>query len=40
MINRFGISYQNDGKFLIGADYTMGNWSKLTIAGTNKAACE
>jgi hypothetical protein len=35
MINRFGISYQYDGKFLIGADYSMGNWSKLTIAGIN-----
>jgi hypothetical protein len=35
MINRFGISYQYDGKFLIGADYSMGNWSKLTIAGVN-----
>ncbi|WP_121248484.1 hypothetical protein [Mucilaginibacter phyllosphaerae] len=36
MINRFGISYQNDGKFLVGADYTMSNWSKLTVAGVNK----
>jgi hypothetical protein len=36
MINRFGISFQNDGKFLIGADYTMSNWSKLTIAGANQ----
>ena len=36
MINRFGISFQNDGKFLIGADYTMSNWSKLTVAGVNK----
>jgi hypothetical protein len=36
MINRFGIAFQNDGKFLIGADYTMSNWSKLTVAGTNK----
>jgi hypothetical protein len=35
MINRFGVSYQYDGKFLIGADYTMGNWSKLSIAGVN-----
>ncbi|MDB5060960.1 MAG: hypothetical protein JWP67_803 [Mucilaginibacter sp.] len=35
MINRFGISYQYDGKFLVGADYSMGNWSKLTIAGVN-----
>jgi hypothetical protein len=34
-INRFGISYQYDGKFLIGADYTMGNWSQLSIAGVN-----
>jgi hypothetical protein len=34
-INRFGISYQKDGSVLIGADYTMGNWSALTIAGTN-----
>jgi hypothetical protein len=36
MTNRFGISYQSDGKFLVGADYTMTNWSKLTIAGINK----
>jgi hypothetical protein len=36
MINRFGISYQYDGKFLVGADYTMSNWSKLTVAGVNK----
>jgi hypothetical protein len=34
-INHFGLSYQDDGKFLIGADYTMGNWSSLTIAGQN-----
>jgi hypothetical protein len=36
MINRFGISFQNEGKFLVGADYTMSNWSKLTVAGVNK----
>lgn len=36
MINRFGISFQNEGKFLVGADYTMSNWSKLSIAGSNK----
>lgn len=35
-INRFGVSYQYDGKFLIGADYTMGNWSNLTIGGVNQ----
>jgi hypothetical protein len=34
-INHFGVSYQTDGKFLIGADYTMGKWSALTIDGTN-----
>jgi hypothetical protein len=34
-INHFGISFQNDGHFLIGADYTMGKWSSLNIDGTN-----
>jgi len=34
-INHFGISYQYDGKFLIGADYSTGKWSDLTIAGAN-----
>ena len=33
LINRFGISFQNDGKFLVGADYSMGKWSQLSIAG-------
>jgi hypothetical protein len=36
MINRFGISFQNEGKFLVGADYTVSNWSKLSVAGVNK----
>jgi len=35
-INRFGISFQNDGKFLVGADYSMGKWSDLSIAGVNQ----
>ncbi|AMR30479.1 hypothetical protein A0256_03105 [Mucilaginibacter sp. PAMC 26640] len=35
-INRFGLSYQYDGKYLIGADYSIGNWSTLTIAGVNQ----
>lgn len=35
-INRFGISYQHDGKYLIGVDYSIGNWSDLTVAGVNK----
>ena len=35
-INRFGISYQYDGKFLFGADYTMGQWHYLKIGSENK----
>ena len=35
-INHFGISYQYDQHFLIGADYTMGHWSALSIAGVNQ----
>lgn len=35
-INRFGISFQNDGKFLVGADYSTGKWSDLSIAGVNQ----
>jgi len=35
-INRFGIAFQNEGKFLVGVDYTMGKWSDLSIAGTNQ----
>lgn len=36
-INRFGISYQKEGSFLVGADYTISNWaglSGLSIDGT------
>jgi hypothetical protein len=36
LTNRFGISFQNDGKFLIGADYTMSKWSELSIGGVNQ----
>jgi hypothetical protein len=35
-INHFGISFQNDGHFLVGADYTMGHWSALSIDGVNQ----
>lgn len=35
-INHFGISYQYDLRFLIGADYSMGKWSDLTVAGANQ----
>ncbi len=35
MINRFGITYQKDNKFLIGVDYKMGQWSTLTMGDAN-----
>lgn len=35
-IHRFGVSYQVDGKYLIGADYSMGNWSKFTVNGVSQ----
>jgi hypothetical protein len=35
-INRFGVSFQSDNKFLVGADYTMGKWSDLSIEGVNQ----
>lgn len=34
-INHFGVSYQYDAHFLVGADYTMGHWSSLTVDGQN-----
>ena len=36
-INHFGISFQNDGHFIVGADYTMGHWSSLSIDGVNES---
>lgn len=36
LIQHFGVSYQFDRKFLVGADYSMGNWSKLSINGVNQ----
>lgn len=35
LIHRFGISYEKLNKFLIGADFTMGQWSKFSIDGQN-----
>ncbi|HVW94760.1 MAG TPA: hypothetical protein VHA56_02160 [Mucilaginibacter sp.] len=35
-INHFGVSYQYDNHFLVGADFSMGNWSNLTIGGHNQ----
>lgn len=34
LMHHFGISFQKDGKFLIGADYSIGNWSKLSVPGS------
>jgi hypothetical protein len=35
-INHFGISYQADRRFIVGADYNTGKWSALTIGGVNQ----
>ncbi len=35
-INHFGVSFQNEGRFIVGADYTMGHWSSLSINGVNQ----
>jgi hypothetical protein len=35
-INHFGISFQSDAHFLVGADYSTGKWSSLTIGGVNQ----
>ena len=34
--NHFGLSYKVDNSFLVGADYSIGNWSKLSINGVNQ----
>jgi len=36
-MNHFGISFQEDGKYLVGADFSATNWSKLSIDGVNQA---
>lgn len=36
LIHNFGISIQRDNKWLLGADYRTGQWSKLTIADANQ----
>jgi hypothetical protein len=36
-INRFGIAYQYYGKFLVGADYSMGKWSESGIPGSGQS---
>lgn len=35
LVHNFGISIQKDNKWLLGADYRMGKWSKLSINGVN-----
>lgn len=35
LIHRFGIAYQKDDKFMIGADFKTGQWSNLSILGVN-----
>lgn len=36
LLQNFGLTYMQDNKFLVGAQYSMGQWSKLTIGGTNQ----
>ena len=36
LIHNFGIAIQKDNKWLIGADYRLGKWSDLSIAGVNQ----
>ncbi|RYY37147.1 MAG: hypothetical protein EOP46_03770 [Sphingobacteriaceae bacterium] len=36
LINRFGFSFKAGDRWLIGADYSTGKWSDLTIAGANQ----
>lgn len=36
LMHNFGFSIQRDNKWLIGADYRMGKWSKLSLDGANQ----
>lgn len=36
LMHNFGISVQRDNKWMIGADYRMGKWSKLSMDGVNQ----
>jgi len=36
LMNHFGLTYAEDNKFLVGAQYSMGNWSQMTIGGVNQ----
>jgi len=35
-ISHYGLTFMNDNKFLIGAEYSTTNWSALTIGGVNQ----
>ncbi|WP_461450775.1 hypothetical protein [Mucilaginibacter sp.] len=35
-INRYGLTFVSDNRYLIGAEYSTGNWSQLTIGGVNQ----
>lgn len=35
LVHNFGIAIQKDNKWLVGADFRTGNWSKLSIDGVN-----
>ncbi len=36
LIQHFGLSYQKENHYLIGADYSRGDWANLTIDGVNQ----
>ncbi|WP_419801815.1 hypothetical protein [Mucilaginibacter sp.] len=36
LVQHFGVSYQKEGHYLVGADYSRGNWSQMTIDGVNQ----
>jgi len=36
MMNRFGLVYQKDGHYMLGAEYKIGQWSDLTVLGVNQ----
>jgi hypothetical protein len=36
LINHFGVTFMNDNKFLLGAEYSTSNWSQFSIGGVNQ----
>ena len=35
-INHFGVSFQDEGKYLVGIDYSMGKWSNYSVGGVSQ----